>query len=113
MALVIQNLNIQNTEFQETIDLANTAMKNMNVDDSLHKDVIAYLQYTQQSQNGQQEFEYFFNSISPTLKSNVINFIFMQEAANCYIFEKNQSLIDFFVDSLELQLLDPEFPLIT
>lgn len=32
----------------------------MNVSGTLQKDVISYLQYTQQLQNGQQEFEYFF-----------------------------------------------------
>ena len=31
MALIIQNLNLKNTEFQESIDLANTAMKNMDM----------------------------------------------------------------------------------
>lgn len=112
MALIIQNLNLKNTEFQESIDLANTAMKNMNVSNNMQKDVVAYLQYTQQSQNGQQEFEYFFNSISPTLKSQVIQFIFYQESLRCDIFEKNGPLIDFFINSLQLQLLDPEYPLI-
>jgi hypothetical protein len=43
MALIIQNLNIKNTEFQESIDLANTAMKNMGVKSELQKDVVAYL----------------------------------------------------------------------
>jgi len=31
---------------------------------------------------------------------------------NCEIFEKNISLVEFFINSIELQLLDPEFPLI-
>lgn len=31
---------------------------------------------------------------------------------NCEIFEKNESLIDFFINSLQLMLLDPEYPLI-
>lgn len=87
-------------------------MKNMSIDKSLSKDVIAYLQYTQQSQNGQQEFEFFFDSISPTLKSNVIHFIFKKEAQNCEIFERNATVIEFFVNSLELRLLDPEYGLI-
>jgi len=60
MALIIQNLNLKNTEFQDAIDLANTAMQNMNLPTELQKDVVSYLQYTQQSQNGQQEFEYLF-----------------------------------------------------
>ena len=46
MALIIQNLNIKSTEFQESIDLANTAMKNLNMPSNLQKDVVAYLQYT-------------------------------------------------------------------
>ena len=35
MALIIQNLNAKNTEFQESIDLANTAMKNLNMPSNL------------------------------------------------------------------------------
>lgn len=46
------------------------------------------------------------------MKSQVINFIFKQEAYKCEIFEKKSTIIDFFIRSLELRLLDPEFPLI-
>lgn len=47
MALIIQNLNQKNSEFQESIDLANTAMKNMDMPKELQQDVVSYLQYTQ------------------------------------------------------------------
>jgi len=78
MALIIQNLNLKNTEFQESIDLANTAMKNMDMPKDLQQDVISYLQYTQQSQNGQQEFEYFYQCLSPSLRNEVIILIFKE-----------------------------------
>ena len=112
MALIIQNLNQKNSEFQESIDLANTAMKNMDMPKELQQDVVAYLQYTQQSQNGQQEFEYFYGCLSPSLRNEVIQLIFKDVTLKCDLFEKNLALIDFFIKSLQLMLLDPEYPLV-
>jgi len=43
LALIITNLNAKNTEFQHSIDLANTSMYNMNMPSDIQKDVIAYL----------------------------------------------------------------------
>lgn len=112
MALIIQNLNQKNSEFQESIDLANTAMKNMDMPKELQQDVVSYLQYTQQSQNGQQEFEYFYGCLSPSLRNEVIQLIFKEVTYKCELFDKNAALIDFFIKSLQLMLLDPEYPLV-
>ena len=51
-------------------------MKNMDMPKELQQDVVSYLQYTQQSQNGQQEFEYFYQCLSPSLRNEVIQYIF-------------------------------------
>ena len=42
----------------------------------------------------------------------MIKFIFHEECMACSIFEENKPTIDFFIKSLDLQLLDPEYPLI-
>jgi len=66
----------------------------------LQQDVVSYLQYTQQSQNGQQEFEYFYQCLSPSLRNEVIQLIFKDITLKCPLFEQNSSLIDFFIKSL-------------
>ena len=87
-------------------------MKNMDMPKELQQDVVSYLQYTQQSQNGQQEFEYFYGCLSPTLRNEVIQLIFKEVTTKCELFEENVALIDFFIKSLQLMLLDPEYPLV-
>lgn len=78
----------------------------------LQQDVVSYLQYTQQSQNGQQEFEYFYGCLSPSLRNEVIQLIFKEVTYKCSLFDQNLALIDFFIKSLQLMLLDPEYPLV-
>jgi len=50
--------------------------------------------------------------LSPSLKNQVIQFIFNEQALQCSIFEKNKTVIDFFIKALQLLLLEPEYPLI-
>ena len=49
MAVIIQELNKKASRFQEKIDAANTAMKNMKIPPELRHKVINYLLYTQVS----------------------------------------------------------------
>lgn len=50
--------------------------------------------------------------MSPSLKNQVIEFLFQEKCYECEIFENHKPLIEFFIQSLDLRLLDPEFPLI-
>jgi hypothetical protein len=46
------------------------------------------------------------------LRNEVIQLIFKEVTYKCQLFEKNKALIDFFIKSLQLMLLDPEYPLV-
>ena len=55
---------------------------------------------------------YFFQALSPSLKNKVIDFLFKEKCEECEMFEGSKPLIEFFIQSLDLRLLDPEYPLI-
>ena len=88
------------------------AMQNLNLPSKMQKEVINYLKITQEHQNGQKEFEQFFQALSPSLKNQVIQFIFREPVVKCEIFESQLVIAEFFIKSLQLLLLDPEYPLI-
>ena len=53
-------------------------MKNMKLPQKIQTRVISYLQYIQQTLNQQNELGEFFKLISPSLKEEVIRFIFSE-----------------------------------
>jgi len=59
MAVIIQEMNKKASRFQEKIDIANTAMKNLNINKNLQNKVINYLLYTQSNKDQQKELESF------------------------------------------------------
>jgi hypothetical protein len=59
MAVIIQEMNKKDSRFQEKIDIANTAMKNLNIKKELQDKVINYLLYTQSNRDQQKELQEF------------------------------------------------------
>ena len=55
MAVMIQQMNRKSVEFQEKIDLSNTAMKNLKLSSGIQRAVADYLIYTQNTQDQQKE----------------------------------------------------------
>ena len=76
MAVIIQDLNKKASKYQEKIDIANTAMKNLKINKDLQLRVINYLLYTQSNRDHQKELEQFKDMISPSLQMEVNLFIF-------------------------------------
>ena len=108
MALILTALNRKTSEFQTSIDIANTAMKNMKLPESVQTKVINYLQYTQSTLAHQEELDRFFEIISPSLKNEVTRFIFSIVINQNEIFSQKESLVDFIVYKISLQMLLPE-----
>jgi len=76
MAMLILDMNKQAEEFQSIIDSSNTAMKIEKMPPDIQSRVVAYLNYIQTTLQTQNELTTFFEDISPSLKNEVINFIF-------------------------------------
>lgn len=76
IALLVAQLSEKHEKYQEQIDLANTAMENINLSGDLIKEVVFFLLSTQTTQDSQEEFKSFLNHISPSLNAQVKQEIF-------------------------------------
>jgi hypothetical protein len=71
MAVMAQSLNRKASMFQEKVENANEAMKNLNMPSLIRGDIEHYLSYTQSAQNHQKELDEFLMMLSPSLKKKV------------------------------------------
>eukprot|EP00347_Sterkiella_histriomuscorum_P001244 403372776 len=108
MAIILTALNRKTNEFQNQIDIANTAMKNMNLPEDIQRKIISYLQYTQSTLAHQEELDKFFEILSPSLKNAVTRYIFSIVINQNEIFSSKESLVEFIVHKIILQMQLPE-----
>ena len=71
MAVLVQMIKRKSQSFQEQIDSANTAMKNIRLPQKLSAEIRDYLVFTQSTLDQQQELDKFLSLISPSLKLKV------------------------------------------
>jgi CRP-like cAMP-binding protein len=76
MAVLAQVMTKKQVKFQEQVDTANTAMKNLDIGTDVQQEVRDYFLFTQVTLDEQQELEKFLLMLSPSLKLEVIVHIF-------------------------------------
>ena len=108
LAVLVQALNRKSAHFQEQIDTANTAMKNLKLPEELQRRVQNYLIYTHSTLDNQQELDEFLGMISPSLKLEVTTHIFSVVILNNYMFKDAPEVVDFMVHKLVTLLYLPE-----
>jgi CRP-like cAMP-binding protein len=108
MAVIIQDLNLKASKFQEKIDIANTSMKNMKLDNQIQEKIRNYLFYTQGNQETQRELDDFKTMISPSLKLEVTRHIFLQVLTSSPIFGDNPELIEMIIEKVAVDSKQPE-----
>ena len=108
MAILLQGMNRKAARFQEQIDTANTAMKNMKLPEEIQKKVQNYMLYTQSTLDTQKELDAFLDMISPSLSLQVSKHIFSEAIMHNEIFLGNAELTEFIVPKLVTLLYLPE-----
>ena len=108
LAVLLSNINKKKLAFQEKIDTANTAMKNIQLPDMTQIKVLSFLTYTQTLLESQKELETFLEMISPSLRIEVLDFIFRDLIGSNDVFDKNKDLIDFITRNLSTHIYQPE-----
>lgn len=83
-------------------------MSNIKLPPNLQSKVVGFLQYTQQSQENQKELTLFIQNISPSLKHQVIEFIFQNVVENNSMFQNDKQLVNILFSKMELLMYDPE-----
>ena len=76
LAVIIGEMNKKASRFQEKIDTANTAMKNLKIPNKLQTEVINYLLFTQSNLDKQNEMDKFKTMISPSLRKTIARHVF-------------------------------------
>lgn len=80
MTVLVSEVTKKASNFQDQVDVANTAMKNMNLPKDAQELVRTYLITTQGTQHEQKQLENFISLISPSLREQVAVNIFAKVA---------------------------------
>jgi len=111
MAVLAQVMTKKQVKFQEQIDTANTAMKNLVIGPEVQQEVRNYFLFTQVTLDEQQELEKFLELLSPSLKLEVTIHIFAKLMKK-KLFSNQHSKVDqtirMLVSKLETVLSVPE-----
>jgi hypothetical protein len=108
MAVLLAGLGRKSAQFQENLDTANTAMKNMKLPEDLQLKVISFIISTRSTSDNQNELDQFLHLLSPSLKLAVIKEIFVKVLSGNKIFQENDDLFELVVRKLNLILFQPE-----
>ena len=108
IAVLLQQLNRKSTKFQEKVENANAAMKNLSVPEKIQEDVHKYLDYTQSTSDHQEELNKFLNLISPSLRELVVKHISLQGMSKNMIFRSKPFILDTILSDLNTLLFTPE-----
>ena len=108
IAVLLQQLNRKTANFQAKIENANSAMKSLEINEGLQKEIQLYLMSTQDSLDLQEELNNFLRMLSPSLKLKVTQHIFHEALNSNPVFEGEIEAIDLFIKSMSLLLFYPE-----
>lgn len=103
MAVLVQVMTKRQVKFQEQVDTANTAMKNLAIGRDVQEEVRDYFLFTQVTLDEQQELEKFLKLLSPSLKLEVTIHIFAQQMKNKLL--AGQSKVDQTIRFLVMKLV--------
>lgn len=78
MAFLVTVINKKSTEYQSKVDIANTAMKNIELSADIQGAIRDYFLFTQSTLDQQTELNRFFKLIAPSLKVKVQRHVFTE-----------------------------------
>jgi hypothetical protein len=114
VAVLIGDMSKKSVKFQQQVDTANTAMKNMGISNEMQKKVREFLLNTQSTQDQQEELDGFLKNISPSLRLKVLAHIFSGVMKLNFVFSflieeyGEENVLPFMVRNLDIMLTIPE-----
>ena len=93
LAVILSSFNRKASSFQEKFDMTTSTMKKLSLPVKLQTKVTGYIVYTQTLLDAQNELKEFLDVISPSLRSEVIQYIFSETLKSNSIFNFDDSLI--------------------
>ena len=111
MAALMATMNKKNTMFDEQLDLVNTTMRRMKLDETMMDKVVDYMRYIQNSPDIQQaqDLDVFFQILNDPLKKQILYHIHQSLLKNVEFFQKCSSVEQcFFICRLKSVLFLPD-----
>jgi len=108
VALLMSNMNIRHTKFQEMQNAINTAMKNLRLPDKLQETIADYLIHTEASMASREEFEVFQTLISPSLYKRVLLQLYDAVIKQNDVFGPHSQIAEFILPKLKPMFCKPE-----
>ena len=113
LAVILSAMNRKASLFQEKFDISTTAMKNLNLPEKLQTKVTGFLTYTESFLESQNELKAFLDMISPSLRQEVVQYIFSETLKNNPTVNFDDQLINYLTMKLETKIHMPEDQIIT
>lgn len=82
MTVLVSDASKKSSELQEQVDVANTAMNNLSLNQDTKEKIRMYLISTQGTQYEQKQLKEFFDMLSPTINKKVASEIFLEVIKN-------------------------------
>lgn len=112
MAVLMSNMNIRQTKFQESQNAVNTAMKNLRLPDTLQQHVSDYLIFTEATLASREDLETFKNLISPSLYRDVLYELYENIIKKNSVIGNSDIIYEVIVSKLTPLICKPEEQLI-
>lgn len=107
MTVLVQSLNWKSSQYHEAMDSLNQVMTSVQVPADLQKTVVTYVTRTYWRKDQQEEMQRFFDTLSPSLKSEVCTQLFREVLIrNSYL--GTDDTVDFLVKHLQAKMCKPE-----
>ena len=108
IAVLLQQLNKKSANFQEKVENAHSAMKNLQIPEYIQDQVQKYLDYTQSTSDHQQELDRFLKLISPSLRELVVKHISNQAVKKNPVLKNHPDILNSVLSDLTTLLFTPE-----
>lgn len=108
MSVMLQSLNRKSTAFQEKLENANEAMKNLKISDEIREEVEYFLSFTQNALDQQKELDSFLSMLSPSLRQKVTGHVFKGVMMINPIFKNKPDMYSTVMNYLQIKLFMPE-----
>lgn len=108
ISTVMANVNQKDSIFQEKMDLVQSTMVKIKLEEEIQNEVLDYLEKAQERPEVNQDIKKFFDLLSPFLKHKVMSFLRLGIIKQCEHFQNAADIeVQFFVQKLELVLYMP------
>lgn len=108
MALLVQSLSRKNDALHEQLDRASIAIKHIKLSNSTASKVSSFILNTFSDRDRQEEINYFFTMLSPSLRLEASTFLYSSMLNENGVFANQTDAVNFIIPRLKTHVTNPE-----